>query len=349
MKKTFLKIFVLTLIVNTFFLPITVSAGSLSSISDTMSRLKVSEASNHTITFTQSASTSWAASETLTLTFATGFGLTSLANTDPLDYDINVGGTDETIVAASGCSTNDAISITSIVGQVITFTACSSYTAGSSGAVITIEIGTNATNGGTGDTQITNPSSTGSKTISIGGNFGDTGSLAVGIVTNDQLSVTATVDPTLTFIITDNSVPLGTLSSTAATTATETFQVATNGDSGYYVTYSGTTLTHSNASDTITALSSGGTSSTNTEQFGINLKDNSSPDVGAEASGGSGAAASGYATVNNFRFVSGETIASASGPSATTTFTISFLANIGAQTEAGAYSTTLTLIATGQF
>ena len=116
------------------------------------------------------------------------------------------------------------------------------------------------------------------------------------------------------------------------------------------VTVSGNTLTHSNESDTITAIGATATSSSaGTEQFGINLKDNSAPNVGANPSSGSGAAYGEYATVDDFAFNSGDTIASSSGTSDTTTFTISYIGNITDTTEPGDYSTTLTLIATGTY
>jgi len=158
---------------------------------------------------------------------------------------------------------------------------------------------------------------------------------------------TFTVNPSLTFSISDLTAALGTLSSAAVSKDSTTFTVATNADSGYVVDVSGNTLT--SGSDTIDAMTSAAASSPGTEQFGINLKDNSAPDVGAEPSGGSGAAASGYDTANNFKFISGNTIASCSGASDTTTFTISYIANISAVTEAGDYTTTLTLIATGKY
>jgi len=98
-------------------------------------------------------------------------------------------------------------------------------------------------------------------------------------------------------------------------------------------------------------MSSATTSSVGSEQFGINLKNNATPDVGAECSGSApiAAAATGYSTADNFKFVSGETVASASNAINTTTCTISYLANIAGTTEAGSYTTTLTYIASGTF
>ena len=154
---------------------------------------------------------------------------------------------------------------------------------------------------------------------------------------------------TLTFSLGANSVNLGTLSSGAASTGSHTLTVGTNAANGVVVTYSGSTLT--SGANTITAMSTAAASSVGTEQFGINSKLNTTPAVGAECSGTApiAAAATGYSTVDNFKFVTGETIVSSSGSINDTTCTISYIANISAPTEAGTYTTTLTYIATGTF
>ena len=155
--------------------------------------------------------------------------------------------------------------------------------------------------------------------------------------------------PVLIFNVTSNSVDLGTLSTSGPAAATSTFDAATNADYGYAVTISGSTLTHSGGSATIDAMANTLPSSPGTEQFGINLVANTSPSVGVNPSGGSGQAASGYNTANNFKFVSGETIASANSFSSTTYYNISYLANIATSTEAGIYNTNLDLIVTATF
>lgn len=154
---------------------------------------------------------------------------------------------------------------------------------------------------------------------------------------------------TLTFSLGANSVNLGTLSTGAVSTGSHTLTVGTNATNGVVVTYSGSTLT--SGANTITAMSTAAASSAGSEQFGINAKDNVTPNVGAECSGTTpiAAAATGYNTVDNFKFVSGETILSSSGSINDTTCTISYIANISAPTEAGSYTTTLTYIATGTF
>jgi len=154
---------------------------------------------------------------------------------------------------------------------------------------------------------------------------------------------------TLTFSLGANSLALGTLSTTAVTSGSHTISLSTNAGSGMVVTYSGPTLT--SGANTITAMATAAASSAGTEQFGLNAVANTSPSVGAACSGTApiAAAATGYATANNFKFVSGETIVSSAGSINSTTCTISYIANITNTTEAGSYTSTLTYIATATF
>lgn len=174
----------------------------------------------------------------------------------------------------------------------------------------------------------------------------DTGTVAAS--TAGQITVTASIDETLTFTLSTATVALGTLSTGSTASGTSTMSASTNGGSGYAITVNGTTLT--SGANTIAALSSPTASSTNTSQFGINLVSNSTPSVGANVSGsGSGTAASGYSTTNQFKFVSGDTVASAAAATNSNTYTVSYIANIGGAQAAGSYTTTLTYIATATF
>ncbi len=182
-------------------------------------------------------------------------------------------------------------------------------------------------------------------------------------VTN-QISVTATVDESLNFCAfqtgstcgagSGTTVALGTLSSSSATTGTSKLVAGTNAASGYAIQYTGATLTCSGCSGTPSIAATGttgATSSTGSAQFGINLVSNSSPSVGSNPSGGSGAASTNYGTANTFSFVASSLtqVASASAASADTLYTVSYLANIPSNQTAGSYSTTLTYICTATF
>lgn len=187
----------------------------------------------------------------------------------------------------------------------------------------------------------------------------DTGSVALS--TSSQIQVALSVKETLTFCtgtsitnqncgtISGDQVNLGTGSTTATATGTSVFAVGTNGVTGYSVMVTGNTLR--SGGNSITAMSSGGASTVNSSQFGINLADNNTtPAVGATKTGsGTGTATLNYGTDDNFRFVSGDTVASASGSTSSNTFTVSYIANIDASTPPGAYNTSLKYTATANF
>ena len=154
-------------------------------------------------------------------------------------------------------------------------------------------------------------------------------------------------DQFVTFSVSASSVDFGTLSASAASTASHTMTIDTNATGGFTVTVAGSTLT--SGSDTITEIgSTAAVSSAGSEQFGINLVANTSPSVGAAPSGTApiGSAPSPYGTADNFAYSTGSTVASASQDINETTYTVSYIANIASGTESGTYTTTLTYSAT---
>lgn len=209
-------------------------SASLTALSDTMSRQKVSENSNHTIQF--DLVSAWDATETVVVDFDNGFTSTGLANSEAEDFDITWEGAEQTIVAAGGCSVAaNEIEITTVdaTNDVFTFTRCSGDASSAATDTVIIEIGTNATSGGSGDDQIDNPGSAGSKTITITGPSPDSGTLAVPILTDDQVVVSATVDPSITSVLSSNTCALGTLSISAINTCNYYNRINTNAGSGY--------------------------------------------------------------------------------------------------------------------
>ncbi len=173
----------------------------------------------------------------------------------------------------------------------------------------------------------------------------DTGVIATS--TAGQITVTASVDETLTFTLATATIALGTITpATSGTDATHTMAVATNAASGYTVTYAGTTLM--SGATPIPAMS-GADYVAGTPGFGFNLVANTTPALGTNASGGTGTAQTGYGTPDSFKFLTGDPIAAAGGPSNLTTYTFTYVADIGATTPAGAYSTVLTYTATANF
>lgn len=332
----------------------TTSAASLTALSDTQSRIKKNTAANHTFLFT---STSAMSSGTIVVTLPSDYVTTGVVFGD-IDLSYGASGTenDQTLAGTAGASTWGA-AFGGTGNRTLTLTyPTSGGTAITAGWKIIIEIGTNATTGGTGTHQVVNPTTAGTYVISIA-TASDTGQVATAIVDDDQVVVSTTIDPYLTFAISQNTVSLTKSgggnpdsSNTGFNNGTaNTLAAATNATSGYTITYYGDTLT--SGANTISAMGTKTTSSTGTEQFGINLKDNATPNTGTDPSGGSGAAASDYNTADQFRYITNTTttLASASAASASTTYTVSYIVNVAATTEAGSYSTTITYIATGNF
>ena len=97
-----------------------------------------------------------------------------------------------------------------------------------------------------------------------------------------------------------------------------------------------------NGAFTIATTSAATASTIGSEQFGLRMN----------ASGGIGTVVAPYATAAQFAFDSlnfPDQVASATGASANTTYSVRYIANIASNTEAGAYTSTLTYVATANF
>jgi hypothetical protein len=158
---------------------------------------------------------------------------------------------------------------------------------------------------------------------------------------------------------TSGDLDFGDFSPSATSSVTSQMAASTNADFGYAITYTGATMT--SGSNTITALSSGGTSATGSSQFGLNLADNANPDIGSAVTPISGATSlqalvdTDYSTVDTFRFVTtGDTVASSdfdttAGPSDIQRYTVSYIVNVNGAQPVGTYTTTITYICTPTF
>lgn len=143
-------------------------------------------------------------------------------------------------------------------------------------------------------------------------------------------------------------VNLGELSKTDANTATTQFAVATNSFTGYTASIQGTTMTAGNR--TIPQLIVPAASLPGTGQFGINLTQNSSPAIGSAIEGvGTGSISGAYTVPNNFRFNSGDVVATSTQSTEFNRYTISYLVNVADSQTPGRYAATITVIATTTF
>ncbi|MEX0931671.1 MAG: hypothetical protein WDZ88_02890 [Candidatus Paceibacterota bacterium] len=222
-------------------------AASLTGVSDTLSDSDTSAPSNHTIEFTTPNGVM--EGQTITITFPAGFGLGSIIEDD---VDIQDDSTD--LTTAGDCSGSDEAGI-GVAGQVITIDICAGDGAEiASSSVITIKIGSHATESGTGANQITNPASPGTNVISIGGTMQDSADTRVYII--DDVVVTASVNTTFTFTIdgvatgatvngsatttadttTATSLPFGTVEALTSKTLAQDLTVVTNARNGFVVT-----------------------------------------------------------------------------------------------------------------
>ncbi len=231
-------------------------AANVTYFSDTLSDSAPSVVSNHTISFV--TPTGLVAGNTITLTFPTGF--TGVGSLDAQDLDLNVSGSEQSLIngAASGANWN-----VTAAGQTIDITSGTS-TIGTN-ATVTIEIGTNATTGGTGNTQITNPATTTSYEIEVLLEGSDSGSTMVAIV--DSVTVTASVPTILDFTIngvagtstingatttattTSTSIPFGVLTADDRSVAAQDLVISTNAANGFIVTVTADQQLTSNTSD----------------------------------------------------------------------------------------------------
>lgn len=220
-------------------------AGSITQASDTLSNSAPGQASNHAIAFT--VPNGMNASSTMTITFPAGFDLTGLGIND---FDLVASGTDKSIATTSNTGGVWGMYVN---GQVITFTSPTDFSQ-ASGTTILIRIGTSSVFEGFGDQQIINPTATTSYRIDIGGTMPDSGQVRVAIV--DQVTVTASVDTSLTFTVsgvnssstvngsptttiattTPTSLPFGTLPVGVSRTLAQDIAVSTNATNGFTVT-----------------------------------------------------------------------------------------------------------------
>jgi hypothetical protein len=166
-----------------------------------------------------------------------------------------------------------------------------------------------------------------------------------------------TADPYIELVVNPTNVDLGYLSSGSASTTSATFTIRTWLASGYIIVNGSDPPSYTSGGNTpfLTALATPTGYSTNTEMFGINLIDNSSPDIGAtpvqipDASYSFGQVDADYAHLNQFMYVKGDTIAYSTKSSSVTQYTVSYLYGIATETPAGQYTFNHSIVATSTY
>jgi len=186
-------------------LPAQAANGTLSVLSDTMSRLKKSSNSSHLINFRTSVAVS-AASDTIAITFPSDFNLTSSAITDiTFTHGASTGAETAETLAATPDGTNWGAVFSGTQLRVLTLTTPTDGTGAAALAANNYVIITYAS------THVVNPTTAGSYLvrIAIAGANTANGSINVVIVDDDQVAVTATVDASLVFTISANAIGFG--------------------------------------------------------------------------------------------------------------------------------------------
>lgn len=138
---------------------------------------------------------------------------------------------------------------------------------------------------------------------------------------------------------------LGVISTDATVTASTEITVRSYLSAGYVIRLVGTPPKIHN--HTIATPATPSAAQPGVEQFGINVRENTDPVVGADATQfpdstfAYGAAAANYNTPNLFMYNEGDVIAGSTVSSGQTNYTVSFIMNIASNTPAGLYTTKL--------
>ena len=178
--------------------------------------------------------------------------------------------------------------------------------------------------------------------------------------------------PSLAVLINDSQCPdydavngasrnVGTLDTSTTKSTSVNFSAMSYLASGYVVQTVGTPPSYTSGATHTFATPGYFTSSPGTEQFGINLVDNATPNVGTtvsqvpDATFGFGAPATGngtttnYNSIDHFNYNSGDTIASSAKSSGVTCYDISYVFNISNITPAGTYTFNQSIVVTSTF
>lgn len=311
MNIFFKKIFSLGLILALIITTTPVTvAAAIQNASIAVGSHKISETTTYVFQF--DLPTALGALDEVTITFPAGFDLTTAV------FDSSTPGATD-----------------NIAGQVITLV----FGAQTAGTTYTITVD-----------DIVNHATPGNYTIEIASDNGDTGEITIPILNDDQVVITARVNQTLNFAVSENAVSFGDLTPSNARYATttggenaettaHTLTAGTNAQAGYTISVAGDTLT-SDLADTIDPIAAAVTPGI--EQFGLKAEE------GTVANGEIDAKYDGTYDLPASPTVA-ETLATNVGPTNNEVYEIFYVANIAPLTEPGNYSTTFTYTMTANF
>ncbi len=235
MFKTLKKLFIGVLILALLALIIVkrAQAAGLTALSDTMSRQQISQNSSHVIKFTTQNAIQ-TAGDTITITFPSDFNFTAKTiSTVTFTHGASTGLENTETLAATPTASAWGAAFSGTQNRVFTLTAptdgMGAAAVAANDKIIVSYDNTNSVNGSSNATYVIS--------IAVAGSSSESGSVAVYLLTGDQISVTASVDPTITFSLDHASTDFGTISSTSVKTSSPniTFTTSTNANSGYTI------------------------------------------------------------------------------------------------------------------
>lgn len=182
------------------------------------------------------------------------------------------------------------------------------------------------------------------------------GETAVGLTKSANWQAHAgfnTTDTPMLELAVNGNIDLGTLEPDNTGVGTANIQVRTYLASGYSMMIVGEPPR--NASHTLKTTTAPEPSQKGTEQFGINLRQNTELNIGADPvqipddTFSFGLPVGNYGTVDQYMYQNGDTVAYSSSSTGQTNYTLSMIANISNATEAGRYSGSFSVVVTSTF
>jgi len=349
MKKILKNLFIGVLIITLSIIIITnkAQATGISAISDTMSRMQISQTSSHTIKFTTQNAIQ-VSGDTIVITFPSDFNFTSKTiSTISFTHGASTGLESTESLLSSPDGTHWGAVFSGTQNRILTLTTPTdgvgaAAVAASDKLIISYD-STNAINGSSNTTYII--------TIAVGGTYTENGSVAVALLTSDQINVTASVDPTITFSMDHGSTDFGTISSSSVKTSSPniTFQTSTNATGGYTISIadqgSGTNPGLYNSVSSYLLGSADASYNTTADLTSV-------AGYGIQATSATASIATRYSQTSNT--VGGysrtpQTLASYNNVADSQTVTITSKAKVLGSAPAGSYADTVTVIATANF
>jgi hypothetical protein len=187
------------------------------------------------------------------------------------------------------------------------------------------------------------------------------GDLAVGNTSSTNYQAyggfTTNTDPYIEFVVDGGNIDLGYLSDTETKFTSTKFRIRTYLAEGYSIhTISGPPLLYDKPGEHTLSVNNNPTASTiGTEQFGINLVDNSTPNIGGDptqlpdATFSYGQVDDDYDNPNQYMYIKDDRVAYSNKSSGITEFTVSYIFNIDGLTPAGTYYFHHILVATSVY